>query len=260
MISKDRGTQGLFLPYETAVNMVKMEEEGHWWFQCRTLWAEQFISRHYPFSHFASHIYFDLGCGGGGLGRRISALFGFERTLLVDRDPFFLKSAQEFAGIETQHADLEQPFNFSLKPTLVTAMDVIEHLKEDQTFVNRVAELLEPGGLLVLSVPAHRTLYSQWDLTDGHYRRYERNQVISILKNAGLKILEARYMWSVLAPLALYRKLAGRLYRTHTGVHNVPRWLNRFLITVSNVERSLTNRVNMPFGTSVIACAQKSHQ
>lgn len=65
---------------------------------------------------------------------------------------------------------------------LVTALDVIEHVDDDAAFVaDTIAPLVAPGGLLVVSVPAHPRLFTSHDVALGHYRRYTRSGLHSLL-------------------------------------------------------------------------------
>jgi len=51
-------------------------------------------------------------------------------------------------------------------------IDVLEHIAEDQAEVVKASRLLAPGGHLVILAPAHHFLYSPFDKSIGHFRRY----------------------------------------------------------------------------------------
>jgi 2-polyprenyl-3-methyl-5-hydroxy-6-metoxy-1,4-benzoquinol methylase len=51
-------------------------------------------------------------------------------------------------------------------------IDVLEHIRDDQTEVARVGRHLTPGGHLVVLAPAHQALYTLFDAAIGHFRRY----------------------------------------------------------------------------------------
>lgn len=53
-------------------------------------------------------------------------------------------------------------------------IDVIEHIEDDRSEVERACTLLRPGGHLIILVPAHQWLFSPFDTAIGHYRRYNR--------------------------------------------------------------------------------------
>lgn len=56
--------------------------------------------------------------------------------------------------------------------TTVIYIDVLEHLEDDAGELARAAAHLEPGGHLIVVVPAHQFLFSAFDTAIGHYRRY----------------------------------------------------------------------------------------
>ena len=63
----------------------------------------------------------------------------------------------------------------------IVCLNVLEHIDDDLGSLEAMYSLLEPGGKLVLLVPAFPGLYGSLDRALGHYRRYTR------------KLLRARY-------------------------------------------------------------------
>jgi SAM-dependent methyltransferase len=53
-------------------------------------------------------------------------------------------------------------------------IDVLEHIEDDRSELERAAAHLKPGGYLAVLGPAHPWLYSPFDRAIGHYRRYTR--------------------------------------------------------------------------------------
>jgi SAM-dependent methyltransferase len=54
----------------------------------------------------------------------------------------------------------------------IFALNVIEHIDDDQLAVANCHKLLTPGGRLILLMPAYPALYNRFDKELGHYRRY----------------------------------------------------------------------------------------
>lgn len=106
----------------------------------------------------------DVGCGGGlvaepiaRLGAHVTGLDALEENVTVARDHAALVGLdiayrqgllEEFKSPRTQKFDV------------ITAFEVIEHVARPLDFLERVAVLLKPGGLFVLSTP-DRTLWSR---------------------------------------------------------------------------------------------------
>jgi SAM-dependent methyltransferase len=93
-------------------------------------------------------------------------------------------------------------------PAFDTALyiDVLEHIEDDRMELERVARRLKPGGRVVVLAPAHPFLYSPFDRSIGHFRRYTR-RTMSDLRPPGLEFVAVRYLDSV----GLLASLGNRL-------------------------------------------------
>jgi SAM-dependent methyltransferase len=92
----------------------------------------------------------------------------------------------------------------------VALFDVLEHVPEDERAVRRIRTMLRPGGRVLLTVPAHRWLWSRIDEISSHFRRYERGGLASLLEAAGFDVLECRYFFTALVPGLLARRFLSR--------------------------------------------------
>lgn len=72
----------------------------------------------------------------------------------------------------------------------VAACEVLEHIQEDVQELSKWSDLLKPGGLLILSVPAKMSKWGHNDEWAGHYRRYEREDLRGKLKGQGFGNIE----------------------------------------------------------------------
>jgi len=226
-------------------------ENGYWWFLARVSWARRLVAAWKP-KQGARIAYADLGCGTGGFARSLDEAFDFARVMLVDSDPNALKRIQ-FPKASVVAADLAPSLKLPERPNLITMMDVIEHVPADDQLVRTAAGLLAPGGLLVISVPAHPVLFSSWDTMLGHQRRYTRQQLVDVVEQAGLRVQSVRAMWSFLFLPAFIRKFEKR-NAENMEFPPVSPWMNRLLVHFSNLEWSLPG---LPFGTSWIISAEK---
>lgn len=75
-------------------------------------------------------------------------------------------------------------------------IDVLEHIEDDLAEVQRAATHLKPGGCLIVLAPAHQWLFSPFDRSIGHYRRYNR-PMLRDLTPPGLVIVSLKYLDSV---------------------------------------------------------------
>ncbi len=67
------------------------------------------------------------------------------------------------------------------------AFEVLEHIEHDADALRQWHTFLKPGGRLLISVPAHMDKFDQDDEAMGHYRRYEREELRSLLADQGFE-------------------------------------------------------------------------
>ncbi|NEE05105.1 class I SAM-dependent methyltransferase, partial [Streptomyces sp. SID7499] len=92
----------------------------------------------------------DIGAGTGTVSRRLLGEAGVASVLAVDRDVRFL-SARPVPGLQVLRADITRPGFAPRGFRLVHARFVLMHLPERDRLIGHLAELLAPGGVLVLS-------------------------------------------------------------------------------------------------------------
>ncbi|WP_328841273.1 class I SAM-dependent methyltransferase [Streptomyces europaeiscabiei] len=92
----------------------------------------------------------DLGAGTGTVSRRLLDEAGVASVLAVDRDVRFL-SARPVPGLDVLEADVTAPDFAPGRFRLVHARFLLMHLPERDRVIATLAELVAPGGVLVLS-------------------------------------------------------------------------------------------------------------
>ena len=97
---------------------------------------------------------------------------------------------------------------------MVGAFDVIEHIDDDVGLLYRLRETLTPSGTLLVTVPAHRSLWSYFDVASCHCRRYAEAELREKLETAGFEVSHLTQFMSTIYPLVwLRRRFAGGLKR-----------------------------------------------
>lgn len=147
--------------------------------------------------------------------------------------------------------------------------DVVEHIENDKEFLRHLGDLLEPDGMLYLTVPAHPLAWSDEDVFAGHYRRYTRRSLTKLVEQAGLQIefLSGIFSW-LLPPVFLLRalpyRLRGSVRRKLTAEamradHALPKPIAPFAETVHRWElKKLSRRASIPVGSSLLCAARKA--
>ena len=144
---------------------------------------------------------------------------------------------------------------------LCTMFDVLEHVAAEDRFLTDVRRVLRPGGLLLLSVPAYRFLWSDHDVSLHHHRRYVRGMLRASLERNGFRPRRITYaMASILLPVALVRgigKVRPRRGRPRSSYVATPEPFNGWLAGILRLEAAWLRRGDLPFGTSLLALAER---
>ncbi|MEW5306805.1 MAG: hypothetical protein WDW36_009243 [Sanguina aurantia] len=71
---------------------------------------------------------------------------------------------------------------------LICALDILEHVQDDEGALSELARVARPGATLLLSVPLHPSAWTAFDEFVGHCRRYEPAQFQAQLAQHGITI------------------------------------------------------------------------
>ena len=66
-------------------------------------------------------------------------------------------------------------------------IDVLEHIEDDRGQLEAAAELVRPGGHIVVLAPAHQWLFSDFDKSIGHLRRYRKTSLRSLMPSGWIE-------------------------------------------------------------------------
>lgn len=169
-------------------------------------------------------------------------------------------------------ADMHKP-PFGAQFDIIGLFDVLEHLPDDRQVLRDLDAMLRPGGLLLITVPAHPQLWSYFDESSRHCRRYRPDELRSKLIEAGYQVEYLTQFMMALFPLmwlgrrvaALYERIARR--DESSTVEELAEKelrpnpaLNAILKGVLGLEaRWLARGRTLPLGTSLFAVARKGH-
>lgn len=139
------------------------------------------------------------------------------------------------------------------------AFDVIEHV-DDTRALAELHRVLQPGGALLLSVPAHAWLWSARDTLAGHQRRYSRRELRARVGAAGFTVERLFGYQCLLLPLLAASRAWERLRGTAGTAHeDRPRPLiNALLLAVNRLEVRLGRGLRPPSGSSLVLVARKA--
>jgi SAM-dependent methyltransferase len=236
-------------------------EDRHFWFLARREVVREALLRHVPDA--ASRALFDIGCGSGGL-------LGFlERHVPLaggcDGHRLGLEIARRRTSAPLLLVNDDRPPPLGAGQSLLAMFDVLEHIDDDAGTLRFLWGALAPGGVLVLTVPAHMFLFGEMDRLARHRRRYSRGELRGKLERAGFEVRRLTYFMAPLVPLLLLFRQADRLLgalghrsraRTTQEVSVVPVF-NEVMSAVLLLERLWLRRFSLPVGSSLIAVASR---
>jgi hypothetical protein len=145
--------------------------------------------------------------------------------------------------------------------SVITMLDVLEHIGDDRAFLTGLAEKMDSGATLLLTVPALPSLWSNWDLSLGHYRRYTKSALSAAVGSLPFEIVEESYLFPELIPLAWWRRRKDRRRGTVSGdageaeFPDLSRPVNESLYRLSSASKAA--RRLAPAGTSLFARLQR---
>lgn len=230
-------------------------EAQHWWFRARldliaAITAERL--------HAGSRL-LDIGCGTGlFLDRLRSRLDGWG----LDPSPAAVAYCRERGLHHVRQGGVEQLTDAALGAfDAVSMWDVLEHVADDHSALVTVRSVLQPGGVLFLSVPAYRWLWAPHDTLHHHHRRYSHRALSRRLHGAGFHIESLAHFNAYLLPVAIVERAVSRMLGRATAMRVPPRFVNELLYGIFKSERRrLTGRPmkGYPFGLSLLAVATRT--
>ena len=193
----------------------------------------------------------DIGCGGGALTKEMEV-----HGTCVGVDPS--EQALEFCrtrGIsELVLGSAEHTGLLGDKFDVVTCLDVLEHLENDNGAIDEIHRLLKVGGVGIIFVPAFMFLWGATDESSRHFRRYRMPELARKFDGAQFHILQKSYFNTLLFPLIALLRITVRLFSIHTksevGMGNSV--TNEILYRIFSIERFLLRCTNLPFGVSAM--------
>ncbi|MGH9206621.1 MAG: class I SAM-dependent methyltransferase [Acidimicrobiales bacterium] len=217
--------------------------ERHWWWRAREAMLLEEIERHRPAEGWRRIL--DVGCGDGLFFSRLEQL----------GEVWGVESDATLVPADSRHRSRIHvgPFDAGYPPgrrfDLVLMLDVLEHLADPVGALRRAAELFEPGGRLLITVPAFQVLWTTHDDLNLHFVRYRQRTLNAVAERAGLRVLSQRYFFHWLFPVKLgVRALEQLGYRVHSPAAIPQPTLNGLLLRLSRAEQATVGRLGLPFG------------
>jgi SAM-dependent methyltransferase len=223
----------------------------YWWYVARADLLETALRSHVQ----GAGLTLDLGSADGPSASWLRD--AVQRTVSLDIDPRGLGS-DGVCGSALALPFADETFD------VVSAFDVIEHCDPEAQALSEVRRVLRPGGRFVMSVPAYTWAWSDFDVANGHHRRYTRARARVAVETAGFSVQRITHGFATVFPMFAAERAARKLRRRRAQgavdiveVPSVPKPLNDALLAMSRFDRHILARTDLPFGSSVFVAATR---
>lgn len=237
-------------PDEAYFDRMAAHARTHWWYEARRHLVTELLTGRLA----SGSRVIDVGCGtGDNLATLAAVAAGPVSGVEISRHALG-RVPPGPAGTRVAEARAEDLPYASGSADLVTSMDVVEHLDDDLVALVEYRRVLRPGGLLVLTVPAYRWLWSAHDERAAHRRRYTRRRLEAVVRDAGFSVERCGYYNSFLVPpaAALRRTPLRRLAGEHDEeIGESSPAVSRAMTALCALERRWLRRHELPVGLSV---------
>lgn len=226
-------------------------ESEHWWIRARQLYLAQALKE---LSKKQDVAILEIGCGSGvnlkfiadsakANELQVKTLIGFDPNLNAPMKQKIENHLKNKEILITENFSVIQEQKFDL----IVAMDVLEHISNDQETLLQWKKLLKDDtSVLFATVPALRFLWSQHDVHLLHHRRYQKQDFLKLF--GSFHVIRWGYCFSFLVPLVYISRVLSN--STSNSQLKNDRWgLHAFFYLLSWMEFGLLK--NKLFGTSL---------
>jgi len=206
----------------------------------------------------------DIGAGTGSMASRLSQA-GID---VVAVEPF--KTGAEASARQGVTSFCGTLQDLQLPDACLPAIgmfDVLEHLEHPEELLKEAHRVLQPDGILLVTVPALKWLWGDEDDVAGHYRRYRKPSLDATICATAFSPLASRYLFASLVPAAaLLRALPYRLGRRKSEADvlanmkrqlNTPASVDRGMRLLMRAEKAFSKTIPLPAGLSIVAAFRR---
>jgi SAM-dependent methyltransferase len=228
-------------------------ENEHWWFATRKRIILRYLDARLPLPPTARVL--DVGCGTGAILESLSKRYLAFGTDVASQAIDFCRAR----GLTRLYLGTLEDYPASEPFDLITMLDMVEHVDNDEGLLHAGHRLLREGGHLLITVPAFPSLWSVHDEVLHHKRRYTRTSLRRLVLHSGFVVEHLTFLNFFLLPVAWLKRTGARV----TGSPNVndleipSPFLNAVLRSVFGLERYFLPYMSLPVGLSLLCLARK---
>lgn len=229
-------------------------EETHWWYRALHRLIFQTLKTELP--DWREKKILDVGCGTGSI---LKQLGNPEKNVGVDLAPEAISFCRERGLNNVRQADISAlPFsNASFDAVICSSVLYHQWVQDVAGAVTEMHRVLQPGGLLLINVPAFRFLHSAHDEAVMTARRFRKNEIRCLLVDNSFAIRRLTYWTTLLFPLAIVARTLGRSKMGRDFDSAQTSLTHRFFGEIMAFELALLKKISLPFGVALFAVAKK---
>lgn len=236
-------------------------EENYWWYKARRRIIANELRKWIANTNIENPKLLDFGCG---TGFNLLHFSNYCHTYGVDLSPHAVRFSQ-LRGIERvalldPKQDIRDANPFDESFDIITLLDVLEHIPNDEQFLRSIAGWLKPNGMLLVTVPSYNFLWSGEDYVSQHVRRYTARSFADVFNRASYTIQRLTYFNTLLFPIQMVHILSNRLLKPRTMYETIIQpmsaSLNSILTNIMTSEVTILNKTKLPFGGSILCLAE----
>lgn len=227
--------------------------ERHWWWRARTELIVDTLRDLKPEGGWKRIL--DVGCGDG--------LF-FDRLGEFGEEVEGVEFSAELISPDNPRRSLifNCPFDENFQPSkpysLILMLDVLEHLENPVAALSHAMNLLSPGGIAVITVPAFMSLWTNHDVLNRHFTRFTKRTFKEVADRAGLRIQRERYFYHWTFPTKLGVRMLESISHSEPQPPEIPNsWINEALFWISRIEQKALTPSDVPFGSSLMVVGSR---
>jgi len=238
--------------------LVRQVQGRHWWWIGREKIIDTLVDRYLDTS-----VKFEIADVGCGFGANISMLRKYGDVTGLELNDEAINTVKVRWGDSVNTVNWQSPNPLVMKFNFMLLADVLEHIPDDKGAIDWINEHLLENGYALITVPAHKFLWTQMDDVLHHHRRYTRKTLLELFDNR-FEIVYCSYYNMFLFPVkvcfVLFDRLKSMLFpsavkRSYNDMP--PPIVNSIFKQILMLESSVIRRTTIPFGISLVCLVRK---